>query len=61
MSPKTIICPDCELVLRVLRDATGTKLIYDINDWHRRCKHLDLGDPALWLVWRKGPNPEKQQ
>jgi hypothetical protein len=61
MPAKTITCPDCGLVLRVLRDATGTKLIYDVNDWHRRCARLNLDDPALCLVWRKGTSPEKQK
>jgi hypothetical protein len=51
MSAKTITCRDCGLVVCVLRDLTGSKLLYDINDWHRLCKHLDRGDPALCLIW----------
>jgi hypothetical protein len=55
MSPKPITCPDCGLDIRVLSDATGSQLVYDINDWQRRCRRLNLGDPALCLVRRKGP------
>jgi hypothetical protein len=56
MSPKTIICPDCGLDIRVLSDATGSKLVYDINDWQRRCRRPNLGGVALCLVRRKGAN-----
>jgi len=52
MSAKTITCPECGLVVSVERDATGTKLIYDINDWHNRCRRLDLDDPAWCLILR---------
>jgi hypothetical protein len=45
MPTKTITCPKCGLVVRELRDATGTRLIYDINDWHSRRRRLDLDDP----------------
>src|SRR5262245_60350737 len=49
--PKTITCPNCGLVLRVTQRARGsTTLIYDINDWQRRCWRTDLGSPVLCLV-----------
>ena len=46
MPVKTITCPDCGLVLRLTRDKTGSKLIYDVNDWQRRCKRLEHEGPA---------------
>ena len=59
MPAKTITCPDCGLVVRVTRDAKGSTLIYDVNDWQRRCKHPALDDPALCLVWRRRTSSEK--
>jgi hypothetical protein len=53
MPVKTITCPDCGLVLRVTRDATGSTLIYDVTDWQRRCKRLEHDDPA-WCLVRHG-------
>ena len=55
MSAKTISCPDCGLDVRVLPDVTESPLVYDINDWQRRCRRLNLGSPALCLVWREDP------
>jgi hypothetical protein len=46
MPAKTIICPDCGLVLRVSRNVDGSTLIYDVSDWQRRCKRPYLDDPA---------------
>ena len=57
---KTITCPDCGLVLRVSRNDAGSTLIYDVGDWQRRCKRLDLDDPAWCLVRRDGTHPKKQ-
>ena len=49
--PKTITCPNCGLVFRVTQRATGsTTLIYDVNDWQRRCWRSDLGSPLMCLV-----------
>src|SRR5262245_56182878 len=49
--PKTITCPDCGLVLRVTQSARGsTTLIYDVNDWQRRCWRINLGSPVMCLV-----------
>jgi hypothetical protein len=31
MSPKPITCPDCGLDIRVLSDAKGSQVVYDIN------------------------------
>jgi len=54
--PKTITCPNCGLVLRVTQRAKGsTTLIYDVNDWQRRCWRSDLGSPVLCLV-QHGPH-----
>jgi hypothetical protein len=58
MPPKTITCPDCGLVVRVLPDATGTKIVYDFNDWQRRCKRPDLDGPAWCFVLRDGTSPK---
>jgi len=53
--PKTIKCPNCGLVLRVTQHARGsTTLIYDVNDWQRRCSRSDLGSPVMCLV-QHGP------
>jgi hypothetical protein len=41
----------------VLRDATGTRLIGDINDWHSRHRRLDLDDPAWCLILRGDASP----
>ena len=60
MPAKTITCPDCGLVFRVRRDASGSRLLYDVNDWQRRCKRLDLDDPALCLVQRYRKSSKKQ-
>jgi hypothetical protein len=59
MPAKTITCPDCGLVLRVTRDATKSTLICDVSDWQRRCKRLDLDDPA-WCLIQRGTSPKKQ-
>jgi hypothetical protein len=60
MPAKTITRPDCGLVLRVVRDATGTNFTYDINEWQRRCKRPELDDPAWCLIQRDGMGSEKQ-
>jgi hypothetical protein len=57
MARKTITCPDCGLVLRVVRDPSGSKLVYDVNDWQRRCKRLHLDDPSWCLIRRDGTTP----
>ncbi len=49
MPAKTITCPDCGLVLRVARDDTGSTLLYDVRDWQRRCKRVDLDNPTWCL------------
>jgi hypothetical protein len=60
MSAKTITCPDCGLVLTVLLpDPQGTELVYDANEWRRRCVHPDLGGPAACLVLRGNQNPKQ--
>jgi hypothetical protein len=60
MPPKTITCPDCGLVLRVLPDATSTTVTYDINDWQRRCTRLDIESPSQCLLLRERINPRKE-
>jgi hypothetical protein len=57
MSAKTFTCPDCGLVFTVVRDKTGSTLLYDVGDWQRRCKRRDLDDPAWCLIQRDGTNP----
>ena len=61
MPTKIITCPDCGLVLRVSRNDTGSKLIYDVADWQRRCTRFDLGDPAYCLIRRDGTYPKKEK
>jgi hypothetical protein len=46
---KTITCPDCGLVLKVTREAGASSLVFDVNDWRRRCKRLHFDDPVLCL------------
>lgn len=38
---KPITCPDCGLVLRVMPDPNGSRLMYDVKDWKRICKRPD--------------------
>jgi hypothetical protein len=55
---KSITRPNCGLVLRVThaRGSTGllakgsTRLLYDLNDWQRRCLRTDLDSPVMCLV-----------
>ena len=62
MTVKTITCPDCGLLLNVARDAADSRSIYeyDVNDWRRRCKRLDLG-PVWCLSRRDGTSPAKSR
>src|SRR5215813_10613286 len=56
--PKTITCPNCGLVLRVTQHARGsTTLIYDVNEWQRRCVRIDLGSPVMCLVQHEPHKP----
>jgi hypothetical protein len=48
MAAKTITCPDCGLVLQVV----GSQVIYDIDEWRRRCKRVDLDSPLWCLIQR---------
>jgi hypothetical protein len=62
MPVKTITCPDCGLLLRVApRDDAGSTLLYDVRDWQRRCKRVDLDNPAWCLVRRDGTHPKPQK
>ena len=61
MPTKTITCRDCGLLVRVLPEATGTKLDFDFNDWRRRCKRRDLGGPAWCFVLRPTPRPKTDE
>jgi hypothetical protein len=61
MPTKTITCPDCGLVLRVSRNDAGSALIYDVSDWQRRSKRVDLDSPAWCLVRRDGTHPKKEK
>jgi hypothetical protein len=51
---KAIVCPDCGLTLRVTREAEGSTLTYNLGDWQRHCKRVELDDPAWCLVQRDG-------
>ena len=62
MTVKTTTCPDCGLLLRVARDRAASNSVYDydINDWQRRCKRLDLG--PVWCLNRcGGTSPAKSR
>jgi hypothetical protein len=61
MPARTITCPDCGLVLRVSRNDTGSTLLYDASDWQRRCKRIDLDNPAWCLIRRDGTHPKKEK
>ena len=60
MHAKMITCPDCGLVLRVSRNDSGSNLLYDVSDWQRRCKRVDLESPAWCIVRRDGAHPKKE-
>jgi hypothetical protein len=51
--PKTIICPDCGLVLRLTRNDAGSALIYNVKEWQGRCKRPHGSVSALKIVERK--------
>jgi hypothetical protein len=59
MPVKTITCPDCGLVLKVVRGVAKSTVLYDVSDWQRRCKRPDLDDPAWCLLQRDGTSPKK--
>ena len=59
MSVKTITCPDCGLVLKVVRGVAKSTVLYDVSDWQRRCKRLDLNDPAWCQLQRDTMSPTK--
>jgi hypothetical protein len=50
MASKTITCPDCGLVLKV----EHLRLVYDVDEWRRRCIRADLDNPAWCLIQRNG-------
>jgi hypothetical protein len=54
MPHRTITCPDCGLILRIAREVSGSKLIYDVNEWRLRCIRPQLEGPAWCLVRRDG-------
>jgi PBP superfamily domain len=56
-SSRTITCPDCGLVLRIVDDAPGREFIYDMRAWRLVCRRVHLGDPAWCLVQRDGTHP----
>jgi hypothetical protein len=50
MGTKTITCPDCGLVLKV----EHLRLVYDVDEWRRRCIRVHLDNPAWCLIQRNG-------
>ena len=54
MPTESITCPDCELVMQVSSETSGSKLVFDTNEWQTRCKHVALGSPVWCLVRRDG-------
>jgi hypothetical protein len=56
MATKKTICPDCGLVLEVVDE----RLVYDITEWRRRCKRVDLDSPLWCLVQRDGTSKPQQ-
>jgi hypothetical protein len=59
MPASTARCPDCELVLEVSSDPSGSKLTFDINQWKTRCSRPTLGSPVWCLIQRDGTSPVK--
>jgi hypothetical protein len=59
MKAERITCPDCGLVMEIRPTIGGSTLIYDVDDWHGRCKRVDQGSPAWCLVDRDGTNPKE--
>jgi hypothetical protein len=47
---KTLICPNCGLVLTIRRDPDVTQLTYDTKDWQQRCKDLKSDSAVLYIV-----------
>jgi hypothetical protein len=43
-------CPHCGLALTIQPDATGTRVIFSVEDWRRLCKHPHLDSPTLCLA-----------
>jgi hypothetical protein len=56
MVTKTITCPDCGLVLKV----EHLRLVYDVDEWRRRCIRTDLDNPAWCLIQRNGTSGTKR-
>jgi hypothetical protein len=50
MPIKTLICPNCGLVLTIRRGPDVTQLIYDTKDWQQRCKDLKSDSAVLCIV-----------
>src|SRR6476659_3166517 len=43
-------CTECGFVMEIRHDAGGAVLIYDVEDWRRRCKYVELGGPVWCLL-----------
>lgn len=44
-----LTCPHCGLSLKIEHHAGGPILVYDRNEWNRRCRQPDLNSPAYCL------------
>jgi hypothetical protein len=53
MTAKEMTCPDCGVVMKARHDPNGAVLIYDVEDWQRRCKNIELGGPVWCLLKRR--------
>ena len=53
MTAKETTCTECGFVMEIRQDAGGAVLIYDVEDWRRRCKNIELGGPVWCLLKRR--------
>jgi hypothetical protein len=60
MAVESITCPDCGLTVRVTR-AQRSRLVYDVKEWRRRCKRIDVSEPVWCLVQRDGTTTKKAE
>jgi hypothetical protein len=61
MLSKKVACPDCGLVVTM---STGndpvTTMTYDIKNWEKHCKRIDLESPVWCLIARDGTVPKRK-
>ena len=58
MRAEPITCPDCGLVVTLMPVPGGSTLLYDLEEWRRRCRQIALGGPVWCLVARDVTKPK---